>query len=40
MGLLGNVRNVPISEPTTNASASASSATDTVQPQADSIQSR
>ena len=40
MGLLGNVRNVPISEPMTNASNKASSDTDTVHPQADSIQSR
>ena len=40
MGLLGNVRNVPISEPMTNASNKASSDTDTVQPQTDSIQSR
>lgn len=37
---LGNVRNVPISEPMTNASNKASSDTDTVHPQADSIQSR
>jgi hypothetical protein len=38
--LLGVVRRMPISEPTPSATASASSATDSVQPQAESIQSR
>jgi hypothetical protein len=36
-GLSGSVRMMPISEPSTNATTSASSATDTVQPQAESI---
>ncbi|MCY1366986.1 hypothetical protein D9M69_538980 [compost metagenome] len=40
MGRSGSVRSVPITTPITSASSSASSATDTVQPQADSIQSR
>jgi hypothetical protein len=38
--LCGVVRRMPISEPTTSATTSASSATDSVQPQADSIQCR
>ena len=37
---LGTVRRMPISEPTTSATASDSSATDIVQPHAESIQSR
>jgi hypothetical protein len=36
-GLSGSVRMMPISEPSTSATTSASSATDTVQPQAESI---
>ena len=39
-GLLGVVRKIPISEPTSRATTSASSATESVQPQAESIQSR
>ena len=39
-GLLGVVRRIPISEPTTSATISASTATDSVQPQADIIQCR
>ncbi|EKD96749.1 MAG: hypothetical protein ACD_23C01292G0001 [uncultured bacterium] len=35
-----NVRRVPMNDPKTSASSSASTDTDTVQPQADSIQSR
>ena len=38
--LFGVVRRMPISEPTTSATMRASTATDSVQPQADSIQSR
>jgi hypothetical protein len=38
--LLGVVRKMPISEPTTSATTRASSATDSVQPQADNIQCR
>ena len=40
MGLSCRVRKVPTSEPTTKAKAKASTDTDTVQPHADSIQSR
>ena len=39
-GLLGVVRRMPISEPTTSATISDSTATDSVQPQADIIQCR
>ncbi len=39
-GRPSSVRSVPTSEPTTSATASDSKETDTVQPQADSIQSR
>ena len=38
--LFGVVRRMPISEPTTSATISASTATDSVQPQADIIQSQ
>ena len=38
--LFGVVRRMPISEPTTSATISASTATDSVQPQADIIHSR
>ena len=40
IGLLGRVRKVPITAPRISASNSASTETETVQPQADSIQSR
>ncbi|MNV35344.1 hypothetical protein D3C71_1267900 [compost metagenome] len=40
MGRSCKVRSVPIKEPNTSASTKASTETDTVQPQADSIQSR
>ncbi|MNY39085.1 hypothetical protein D3C86_1737520 [compost metagenome] len=39
-GLSGSVRSTPITPPATNANINASSDTDTVHPQADSIQSR
>jgi len=39
-GLLGKVRTVPITAPTTNANNSDNNDTDTVQPQADIIQSK
>jgi len=39
-GLSGSVRMMPTSEPSTRATISASSATDTVQPQAESIHSQ